>query len=337
GAPPNGGTVTVGDRFVFDLMVDARDYAAPNGLGAQQSYMTFTAGLLQNARVADIGTSCVPTGTLTADTSVFDASLQNEVCNGPSPCIFRGVTVGPGSIAYASGGLTNCPQGCPDPSAPPPQNQSLFRVAQIGFCAMGQGRAVIRWEFSPPASIRRDTELVDHNSTVVNNRACYSDYVINIVNPELVGHVTIQGRPAQPNALQSVPITLTLKVSGGGAEYDYNTNTDASGYFTVTAPGPGLYDWRVKNPQTLARSGSVTLVNGANSQEMGLLLTGDCNNSNVVEATDFTILKTSFGKSQEQPGYDDRADLTGDTVVNAIDFTLLRANFGIGGAPPIGP
>jgi hypothetical protein len=70
---------------------------------------------------------------------------------------------------------------------------------------------------------------------------------------------------------------------------------------------------------------------------MGLQRAGDCNNDNVVNAVDFTILKGTFGKSVGQPGYDDRADFNGDQVVNASDFSLQRANFGIAGAPPIGP
>ena len=73
------------------------------------------------------------------------------------------------------------------------------------------------------------------------------------------------------------------------------------------------------------------------STEMGLEKAGDCNNSNNVDATDFAILKASFGKGFSDPGYDDRADFNGDQVVNAADFSLLRATFGTAGAPPIGP
>jgi hypothetical protein len=345
GAPPNGGTVNVGDRFVLDLMLDARNFAAPNGLTAQQSYMTFTSDLLQNARVSDIGTSCVLTGTVTSDTGVFDATLQNAVCNGPGQCNFRGVFIAPGSLAFASGALQNCLQGCPDPTLPPPQDQAVFRVAQIGLCAMAPGQATIHWEFSPPSLITRDTEIVSHDSTVVNNRACYTDYVINIVAPtltptpnaRLVGHVTIEGRPGQPSALQSVPITFTLKVSGG-AENNYSTNTDASGFFTITSPAPGLYNWRIKNPQTLANSGSVTLPSsGTTQQEMGLLREGDANNDNCVNVLDFTMLKNSFGKPAGDPGYDPRADFSGDNTVSVVDFNLLKVNFGQCGVGPVRP
>ena len=58
------------------------------------------------------------------------------------------------------------------------------------------------------------------------------------------------------------------------------------------------------------------------------MLTGDANGDNVVNATDFTILKATFGRSTGQLGFDDRADFNGDQVVNSVDFTLEKRNFG---------
>ena len=139
--------------------------------------------------------------------------------------------------------------------------------------------------------------------------------------------------------LQQLPVTLTLKL--GAIETNYpSQNTDASGYFTVSVAGlpNGTYDWRVKGPKYLANAGTVALTGATTtSVEMGLMRVGDANNDNVVNATDFTILKATFGKSIGDPGYDDRADFTGERVVNASDFALLRINFGSAGAPPLGP
>lgn len=177
--------------------------------------------------------------------------------------------------------------------------------------------------------------------------------------PALVGHVTWQGRPAQPSSLQQLPITLTLKL--GTTEINYaGQTTSATGLFTVpvnTLPS-GTYQWRVKGPQYFANSGTVELqvgmlashkVVGANLPtfqhsnlstipvEMGLMRTGDANNDNAVNVADFSILKVSFGKGLGDPGYDERADFTGDQSVNVSDFTLMKVNFGQGGAPPIIP
>ena len=60
-------------------------------------------------------------------------------------------------------------------------------------------------------------------------------------------------------------------------------------------------------------------------------------NNNVVNTTDFNILKISFGKGLGDPGYDDRADLDNNQVVNIADFSLVKVNYGLGGAPPIRP
>src|SRR5947209_4152706 len=77
-APANGGTTQVGCTFVLDLMLNSG--TNPDAT-AQQSYLTFTYQTIQNARVSSIGTSCVPTSTVTPDLNTFDAVLQNEVCN----------------------------------------------------------------------------------------------------------------------------------------------------------------------------------------------------------------------------------------------------------------
>ena len=58
------------------------------------------------------------------------------------------------------------------------------------------------------------------------------------------------------------------------------------------------------------------------------MLAGDCNNDNVVGVTDFQILKSTFGRTIGDPGYDGRADFDSDQRVTAADFNLLRYNFG---------
>jgi hypothetical protein len=156
----------------------------------------------------------------------------------------------------------------------------------------------------------------------------------------LTGHVTWQGRPAQPNALQQIPVTLTLRSTITQATYLAQT-TDPSGFFTVpvgTLPAD-TYSWRVEAPKYLANSGAFSLVAGATSTnvEMGLVKTGDANNDNRVNAVDFAILHNTYGKVAGDPGYDDRADFTGDHAVTAVDFSLMQSNFGQPGAPPLTP
>jgi hypothetical protein len=152
--------------------------------------------------------------------------------------------------------------------------------------------------------------------------------------PLLVGHVTWQGPPAQPHVRQQRPITLTLKL--GTTEVNYTgLTTDASGFFTVPVGSlaPGAYDWRAKGPIYLANAGS-TFLSGSSitNVEMGFMRAGDCNNTNVVNATDFNILRAAFGGTSDL-----RADFNNDGIISSVDFNLLRGNFGLGGAPPLGP
>lgn len=157
----------------------------------------------------------------------------------------------------------------------------------------------------------------------------------------LVGHVTWQGRPPQPNALQQVAITLTLRLQSGGPDNEYTgMTTDASGFFTADVSGlpAGIYNWRVKDPKYLANAGSATLAGDPTTGvEMGLVRAGDANDDNVCNSTDFAILRNAFGRAFGDPGYDYRADFTGDLAVTINDFNVLRNNFGTGGAPPIRP
>jgi hypothetical protein len=155
----------------------------------------------------------------------------------------------------------------------------------------------------------------------------------------LVGHVTWQGRPAPPNGLNQLPLSLTLQNGSTTATYA-NQTTDASGVFTVsvgTLPN-GVYSWWAKGPQSLATSGTVSLAGAASSLlDLGTQRTGDVNADNVVDTIDFTLQRNIFGKVCGDPNYNANADLNGDCVVDTLDFTLLRGNFGASGAPPLTP
>src|SRR5690242_16430393 len=108
--PTNGGSVAVGCTFVLDLMVNAGSH--PDST-AQQSYLTYTQQFIQNVRVSSLP-SAVLTSTVTGDLGTYDSVLQNEWCNGPSGCVFRGVPANAGSGAFASAVISNpnCPSGC---------------------------------------------------------------------------------------------------------------------------------------------------------------------------------------------------------------------------------
>ncbi|MFL5732788.1 MAG: hypothetical protein ACJ78Q_06265, partial [Chloroflexia bacterium] len=112
----------------------------------------------------------------------------------------------------------------------------------------------------------------------------------------IVGHVTWQGRAAAPSIYQQLPLTLTIRMVTPTITYPM-TLTDPSGFFTVTtALPPGSYYWRVKGPTFLSTAGPLVLTGAPTiNVEMGLQRTGDLTGDNVVNATDFSLLKTNFG------------------------------------------
>jgi len=128
-----------------------------------------------------------------------------------------------------------------------------------------------------------------------------------------------------------MPVRVVLCV--GGVPSINDTVTDASGFFTLTTSLPnGTYPWGVKGDLNLANTGTLTISGPSTPVEMGLLRAGDSNNTNVDNASDFTILRATFGKSLGQSGYDPRGDFNRDTTVSVTDFTLLKSNFGQSGA-----
>lgn len=299
-------TVAAGSTVTLDLLINGGTHA----IRGQQSYMTFPTTLLQNILVGSGGTV---TNTVSPDTTSLDTVLQNQVCNTPTPCTFGNLTAPGGSIAYASGALTG------------PAATGDFRVAQMAFAANQVGTATVHWQFSPPDPANRNSQINDDSNNVVSGPTLYQDYVINIVHAVFTGHVTWEGRPAQPNALQVLPITLTL--TQGANTFNFTgLTTDQNGNFSVNVDNlpDGTYTWRVKGTQSLSTSGSVALSHSLTTTvEMGLQPTGDANNDNLVDVTDFGILHATFGSNA-----DPRADFDGSGVVDITDFGLLRGNFG---------
>jgi len=102
-----------------------------------------------------------------------------------------------------------------------------------------------------------------------------------------------------------------------------------AGSFTLAGVTPGTYDIKIKESRALStlRTG-VVLVTGTTTVDFSEQRVGDANNDNVVNITDFSLLKASFGKSTGQAGYDRRAEFDGNGVVNITDFVLMKSNFG---------
>jgi len=141
----------------------------------------------------------------------------------------------------------------------------------------------------------------------------------------LIGHVTYQGiGQTTPTARNSYPITLTLCI--GGTPQNFLATTDNQAFFTVTLPIPaGSYNWQIKSYTSISNAGNFTLNAGTTNQDFGTLRGGDANNNNVVNTTDFNLLKANFNI----PNFNPFTDFNRDGVVNTLDFNTLKGNFNI--------
>ena len=139
------------------------------------------------------------------------------------------------------------------------------------------------------------------------------------------GTVTLQGwTGAAP------PLTFTLTPTGGtgGSIVTQTLTAGTGGVFTLSNIAAGTYTLGIKGSKWLQKDVAVNTTDGDVSGLSALLLAGDANNDNYVGASDFSLLRASYGKSSTQTGYDSRADFNGDGYVGASDFSLLRANYG---------
>jgi hypothetical protein len=149
----------------------------------------------------------------------------------------------------------------------------------------------------------------------------------------ITGKVTLQGRPAAPNAQWQVPVTIELYVTGNPLPVEtFAATTDVNGHFIVSGVPIGTYNVAVKNGHTLKRMKlDQSLVLGGNNIDFGTLLEGDVNNDNFITLSDLSLLINTFNKNAADAGYDARADLNNDGFVTLADLSLLINNFNVGG------
>ena len=146
---------------------------------------------------------------------------------------------------------------------------------------------------------------------------------------ELTLRVDMEGRPARPHTSWSLWVQTDAYKSGGGAPESLEVGSSAMGDVLVPSlAGQGNYDIYMKGRHTLRVVAEDILVDefGKFVDTGLLLLEGDANNDNVINAADASILASSYW--QTDGGTDQlMADFNEDGVVNAIDASLIANNY----------
>jgi PKD repeat protein len=157
-------------------------------------------------------------------------------------------------------------------------------------------------------------------------------------NGTLTGVVSVQGN-AYHRAIGPLRISF---FAAGTTDADLRSSTGCLFEFTVelmpyvgdkwifSLPSipPANYDVLFSMDRILSgvRRG-LTVYPGANNIDLGILVTGNVNNDNIINALDFSILAGSYLKGTGQPWFDSRADLNYSGYVEMLDFSLLAANY----------
>jgi hypothetical protein len=144
--------------------------------------------------------------------------------------------------------------------------------------------------------------------------AYFTDAILNDVTGDgLIGPTSTVDvfQPASPGVysivargLESSPysVTVTIVSPTGGILQSFTWSGQAQ---------PGSIDTTTLNFNSGAASSTTTP------------MPGDRNGDGRVDCTDLNIVKTAFGTSRGQPGFDPRADVNGDGVVNILDLTVV--------------
>ncbi len=146
--------------------------------------------------------------------------------------------------------------------------------------------------------------------------------------------VTLQGG-GRPDDGFIVPLTVNiLRTSDNFTLYTFTENTTRVGLtYSASAFVSGIISDTYNISAVTAHSltnfkQGVVITAPSTDVDMGTLLEGDADGSNVVNLDDFSLLAKTYGKSTGESGYDARADFDGNGIINIADFSLLAANYG---------
>jgi hypothetical protein len=105
--------------------------------------------------------------------------------------------------------------------------------------------------------------------------------------------------------------------------------TKSDGWYTLYHVPPGTYDITAKGSKWLRQKQTDVVVQPKNTTELDFTLSGgDANDDNRVNLLDINILKRSYGKSEREAGYDEKADFNNTDSVNILDLNILKSNYG---------
>jgi hypothetical protein len=199
-------------------------------------------------------------------------------------------------------------------------------LATITFNCLAAGKADINLE------VVKLADSAGGPITIASNAGA-SVEVLPEFNVDIVS--VLQGS-SRPDAGWIVPLTVNFFSPGADVMtadplYSFEVTTSKSGN-TATAQlavNPGLYDISLVTPHSLVNvKRGVSVASTSTIVALGTLLEGNANDDNKVNIQDFGLLAKTYGRSNNDAGFDARADFDRNNKINITDFGLLAANYG---------
>lgn len=158
--------------------------------------------------------------------------------------------------------------------------------------------------------------------------------------PTLNFKVTFEGRPAGKQADK-----VFVGISGGNTKTSpqyiitFSIDIPDSGEFkglSLAGLDPGsIYTAYIKGTAQIDASATFAMSpteTNLNNNEPLYLISGDLNEDNVINSSDYTITRLLYGKTSSSAGWNDRADLNKDGLINNYDLAYIIKNTGKIGA-----
>lgn len=158
--------------------------------------------------------------------------------------------------------------------------------------------------------------------------------------PTLSLKATLEGRP-KDNQATKLFVGIVEGILSANPKFllSFSVNLPANGaYSNLSLAGltsGSKYTALLKGSTQIATSSAFIMsptVANLNNGEAINLLTGDLNEDNVVNSSDYTIVQKALGTNSKSPGWNDALDFNKDGLVNTFDLAIVFKNLGQIGA-----